>query len=109
MQAYRDQYAKLFNNGNKVTVVAISSDDPSTLVDWAREKNFPVTFASDPNGDVLRLYDSKIPLLNYAKRNVFVVGPDGRIAHVMAPFKEMAQPSYDELGAAVAKALGNTP
>jgi len=52
MEAYRDQYAKLFNNGNKVTVLATSADDDTTLASWAREKNFPVTFLSDPERKV---------------------------------------------------------
>ncbi len=109
MEAYRDQYAKLFNNGNKVTVIGISTDDDTVLVNWAREKNFPVMFASDPKGTVLKLYDSKYPLVNFAKRNVFVVAPDGRIAHVMSPFRELSADSYDELGAAVAKASSGKP
>ena len=109
MEAYRDQYAKLFNNGNTVTVIGISTDDDTVLVNWARDKKFPIMFASDAKGDVVKLYDSKIPLINFAKRNVFVVGPDGRIAHVMSPFRELSADSYDELGAAVAKAARTTP
>lgn len=109
MEAYRDQYAKLFNEGNKVTVIGISTDDDTVLVNWAREKNFPILFASDVKGTALKLYDSKYPLINVAKRNVFVIGPDGRIAHVISPFRELNATAYEELGAAVAKAAGRKP
>jgi hypothetical protein len=36
---------------------------------------------------------------------LFVVGKDGRIAHVMRPFRELVQDSYDELQKAVATAM----
>ena len=48
MEAYRDQYATLFNNGRKVTVIGISVDPDTTLAAWANESDFPVVFASDP-------------------------------------------------------------
>ena len=35
---------------------------------------------------------------------IVVVGPDGRVTHVMRPFAELSQDSYAELREAVAKA-----
>ncbi|MFL5464079.1 MAG: peroxiredoxin family protein, partial [Gemmatimonadaceae bacterium] len=52
MEAYRDQYATLFNNGRNVTVIGISVDADTTLASWAREEDFPIVFASDPGGKV---------------------------------------------------------
>ena len=80
MEAYRDQYATLFNNGRNVTVIGISVDADTTLASWARDEDFPVVFASDPGGNVGRLYgayDAKNKLDN---RSLFVIRPDGRIA-----------------------------
>ena len=37
MEAYRDQYATLFNNGKKVVVIGISVDADTTQANWARE------------------------------------------------------------------------
>ena len=109
MEAYRDQYAKLFNNGNKVTVLAMSVDD-TTLANWAREKNFPVTFVSDPDRKAGEAYDVNYPFpLKMEKRVLFVIGPDGKVAHVMRPFRELVEDSYTELAAAVAKAAGLAP
>jgi peroxiredoxin Q/BCP len=106
MEAYRDQYATIFKDGNGVTVLAISTDDVATLADWAKEKNFPVTFLSDSGAVVGRQYEVKAPLVNVNRRVVFVIGPDGRIAHIMRPFRELSADSYTELGDAVKKASG---
>ena len=38
MEAYRDQYATIFNSGKKVIVLGISADADTTLAAWAREK-----------------------------------------------------------------------
>ena len=106
MEAYRDQYATLFNNGKGVAVIGISTDDDTVQFNWARDSRFPVYFASDPDATVGKRYDvmMAIPFVKYEKRVVFVIDPTGKITHVMNPFKELVADSYTELGAAVAKA-----
>ena len=102
MEAYRDQYATLFNNGRNVVVLGISVDADTTLASWAREEDFPVLFASDPGGKVGQLYaayDAKNKLDN---RSLFVVRPDGHIAYVTKPFKVLTPSAYTELAAVVA-------
>ena len=47
MEAYRDQYAKLFNDGRNVVVVAVSVDPDTALASWARDLQTPILFASD--------------------------------------------------------------
>lgn len=103
MEAYRDQYAKLFNNGRKVVVLAVSVDADTTLAAWAHELDTPVLFASDPGQVVGKLYGSTRGTLD--NRNLFVIDPTGRIVKRMLPFNELAQPAYDELAAAVKQAL----
>ena len=103
MEAYRDQYATLFNNGRNVTVLGVSVDADTTLASWAREEDFPVLFASDPGGKVGQLYgafDEKNKLDN---RSLFVIGPDGRVAYVTKPFKVLTPSAYTELAAVVDK------
>jgi peroxiredoxin len=106
MEAYRDQYAKLFNDGKGVAVIGISTDDDTVQFNWARDAHFPVYFASDPDAKVGHLYDAMmaVPLVKYEKRVVFVIDPTGKITHVMDPFKELVADSYTELAAAVAEA-----
>ncbi len=101
MEAYRDQYATLFNNGRNVTVIGISVDPDTALASWARDEDFPVVFASDPDGSVGRLYDAYDARNKMDNRSLFVVGPDGRIAYVTKPFKVLTPSAYTELAAVV--------
>ena len=104
MEAYRDQYATLFNNGKNVIVLGISTDPDTTLAAWAREASFPFLMMSDSGGVMGKLYGSARPTTNL--RNLFVVGPDGRIIHKMTPFNVMSQDAYSELEKAVDQASG---
>ena len=103
MEAYRDQYAKLFNNGRNVVVIGISVDPDTMLAAWARELGTPVLFASDSSQAVGKLYGSVRGKLD--NRSLFVIDPTGRIVKRMQPFNELAQSSYDELEEAVKKTL----
>jgi thioredoxin-dependent peroxiredoxin len=102
MNAYRDQYATLFKNGRGVVLMAISADPDTALASWARDSEFPFLFASDSATAVARRYGalaSDAPGLT--NRNLFVVGPDGRIAYRAIPFREVDPRAYKELAAAV--------
>src|SRR5215207_2998291 len=101
MEAYRDQYATLFNNGKKVVLIGISTDADTTQAAWARESSFPNLFASDPDQTVAKLYGSADGKSD--TRNVFVIAPDGRIAFRMMKFNVMFEGSYTELGKAIAR------
>ena len=105
MEAYRDQYATIFNGGKGVAVIGISTDDDTVQYNWARDSRFPVYFASDPAAKVVKLYDVKYPLVNMARRVVFVIDAGGKITHVMNPFKEQVADAYTELGGAVTAAM----
>ena len=106
MNAYRDQYARLFNNGDGVTLLAISTDAQRVQADWARDAGYPMTFLSDRDLVASKAYGVVWNLLitKIDRRVVFVIGKDGRVAHVMRPFRELVQGAYDELAAAVAAA-----
>ena len=101
MNAYRDQYAQLFGDKNKVTLLAISVDPDTTLASWAAEKNYEGTFLSDVGGVVGKQYgavrvfgDGRV----LDNRTLFIIDPNGKIAHVMAPFRETDPTAYAELG-----------
>ncbi len=106
MNSYRDQYATLFNGGKGVTVLAISTDSATQQASWAKDSDFPVTFVSDLAGSLGAPYDVMVERngQKFMRRVLFVVGPDGRVKHVMRPFRELAADSYVELKDAVAKA-----
>ncbi len=101
MEAYRDQYATLFNNGRNVVVLAVSVDADTTLAAWAKESDFPMLFLSDPGGSVGKLYNAHSAKNNTDDRSLFVIRPDGRVAYVTRPFKVLTPSAYTELGAVV--------
>jgi peroxiredoxin Q/BCP len=103
MEAYRDQYATLFNGGRNVVAIAISVDPDSTLAAWARDLGSPILFGSDPDQVVGKRYGAAPPTRRVNARHVYVVGPNGRIAHRMVPFNELSADAYTELGQAVDK------
>ena len=106
MEAYRDQYATLFNGGKNVVVIGISADADTTLAAWAKSSDFPMLFASDVGNEAGRRYGSFDAARKLDTRNLFVVGADGRIAHVMMSFKVLSPDAYTELAAAVDKSAG---
>jgi thioredoxin-dependent peroxiredoxin len=101
MEAYRDQYATLFNNGRNVVVIGISVDPDTALASWARDEDFQFLFASDPGGTVGQLYAAYDAKNKMDNRSLLVVRPDGRIAYVAKPFKVLTPASYTELAAVV--------
>lgn len=103
MNAYRDQYAQLFRNGRGVVLIGISTDADSSLYSWARDSEFPFLFASDSGAAVGRMYGALASRPNMTNRNLFVVGPDGRIAYRAVPFREIDPTAYTELGQALAR------
>ena len=106
MTHYRDKYAELFNSGKGVTVIGVSADADTTLANWAKEAGFPMLFASDILGEMGKLYGAYSEKAKVENRLLFVVGPDGRIAYTVKPFKPMVEDSYTDLGAAVKKISG---
>src|SRR6187431_1478777 len=73
MEAYRDQYAKLFNSGRNVVVIAVSVDPDTALASWARDLQTPVLFGSDVGQVVGRRYGSIRGTVD--NRNLFVIAP----------------------------------
>ena len=103
MEAYRDQYATLFNNGRKVVVIGISVDADTTLASWARDSEFPVAFASDTGGTVGLAYGAYDATRKLDNRSLYVIGPDGKIAYKAQPFRVLAADAYTELADAIDK------
>jgi thioredoxin-dependent peroxiredoxin len=101
MNAYRDQYATLFKNGRGVVLIAISADADTALASWARDSEYSFLFASDSGTVVGRQYGALAEDPGLTNRNLFVVGPGGRITYRATPFREIDPSAYKELGAAI--------
>jgi thioredoxin-dependent peroxiredoxin len=80
LSAYRDRYGELTKQGGQV--LAISGDSAETQAEFKAELKAPFPFIADPDAKLIGLYDVKTPLLDYAKRVTFVIGPDRRIVRV---------------------------
>ena len=106
MNAYRDQYATLLKNGRGVVLIAISADPDTALASWARDSEFPFLFASDSATAVARQYGALASEPGLTNRNLFVVGPDGRITYRAIPFREIDPTAYKALGAAIDRRKG---
>src|SRR5919201_6208076 len=103
MNAYRDQYARLFKDGKNVVLIAISADPDTTLYSWARDADYQFLFAQDTGLAVGKRYGALAKYPGLTNRNLFVVGPDGKIAYRATPFREIDPTAYTELGAAINK------
>ena len=109
MHAYRDQYAQIFNDGQNAILIAISADPVEELYGWARDDQFQFLLGSDKDLKVGTMYGALSPRGPLTNRNLFVVGPDGKIAYRAVPFREVDPTSYTELGAAVKKLIPAEP
>ncbi len=109
MHAYRDQYAKLFKGGQNLVLIAIGADPADTLAAWARDGQFQWLFASDTGSVVGKRYGAYVAKYQLDNRNLFVVGPDGKIAYRQIPFREIDPTAYTELGAALNKIVPASP
>lgn len=102
MHTYRDQYVKLFRGGRDVVVIGLSTDPVEEMYSWARDDEFPFLMATDPASRVAAAYGMPLrPSDIIQTRTVFVIDPDGKIAFVAAPFREIDPTAYEELAAVV--------
>jgi len=104
MEAYRDQYATIFNNGNGVVVLGISVDADTTLASWAKDSKFPMTFVSDTGAAIGKAYGVYNAEYKMDTRVVFVISPAGKITY-RAPFNVMSADAYTKLGDEVKRAM----
>jgi peroxiredoxin Q/BCP len=102
MQAYRDQYARIFRSGRDVVLMGISSDSAQELASWARDDDYPFLFASDPEAAGFSAFGGN-PRDNgvVGARTVIVVDPEGRIAEVIPSFNQVDPQAYEALKTAI--------
>ncbi len=80
--AYRDDIQKIRQLG--AAVVGVSIDDASSHAEFAKNHHLPFPLLADKDGAVAQKYGSEMRLLGFkiAKRNTFVINPQGQIAKV---------------------------
>ena len=84
MEAYRDQYARIFRDGDDIVLIAISTDDADALASWAKDADFPFLFGSDEGSAVGKKYGAWRSLPGGGaidNRTVFVIDAKGVIRY----------------------------
>jgi len=104
MRTFAEQYDSLF--GPDVVVVGISTDSLSTHQRFAASLGVSFRLLSDPEQKVARKYGSH-DNSGFARRTVYVVGPDGRVKYRNMKFNPLDPTEYARLGAAVRAASGS--
>jgi peroxiredoxin Q/BCP len=79
---FRDDFHKLEAMGAQV--VGVSVDDMASHLAFARKYNLPFPLLADASGAVAARYGSirDLGLVKFARRNTFLIDPQGRIAKV---------------------------
>ena len=77
---FRDAVKRII--ANKSVVFGLSLDSVESHKLFAEKYNLPFSLLADETGEVSELYDSLRKLLGYAKRNTFIVDPEGNIAKI---------------------------
>ncbi|HXU62898.1 MAG TPA: peroxiredoxin [Polyangia bacterium] len=80
--AFRDSFDKFGQAG--VTIFAVSRDSEASHKTFREHHKLPFPMVADPSGEVQKAYGvpSMLPGTGLAARVTFLVGPDGKIAHV---------------------------
>jgi len=77
---FRDAVKRII--ASKSVVFGLSLDSVASHKLFAEKYNLPFSLLADEKGEVSKLYDSLRKLLGYAKRNTFIVDPEGNIAKI---------------------------
>jgi peroxiredoxin Q/BCP len=77
---FRDRY-KDFRESS-IKVLGISTDDVKSHQKFAEKYNLPFSLLADTTGKVIRLYNVKQPVVNMAKRQSFLIDPQGFIKKI---------------------------
>ena len=77
---YRDDIHQLTDLGAQV--VGVSVDDSASHANFAKKYNLPFPLLADSKGETAARYDSLRSDGGMAKRNTFLIDPQGRIARI---------------------------
>jgi peroxiredoxin len=89
-------------------IVAISRDDAKKLQTFRQELGASFVFLPDPDGALMRLYDSKYPVVTVAKRKTFVINQEGTIVLVTEGKDAIALKGIEEALSSLNKSSGST-
>ena len=77
---FRDRMAEL--NNDKVELVGVSFDNSESHQKFVSKYNLNFPLLADTDGKIAEAYGAKLPDKNMARRVSFLIGRDGKIAHI---------------------------
>jgi peroxiredoxin Q/BCP len=80
-RAFRDNHQLLASLGAEL--VGVSVDTQRVQCDFARQEDIHFALLGDEDRSISRAYDVLWPVLNVDRRVTFIIGPDGRIEHII--------------------------
>ncbi len=99
--AYRESGSQLGQLG--ATLVGISTQDASSKDAFKAKHGLSTELLADPDAEVSTAYGVYAKRLRVAKRTVFIIDEEGKVAHKHANFLSMSFDDADDLKAALAK------
>lgn len=94
---FRDRMGDL--QSDNVEVVGVSHDSVESHKKFADQYKLDFTLLADPDDQIIKTYDVKMPAMNMSKRVSFLIGLDGKIIHVTDAMNP--QKHFDEMKAAI--------
>jgi peroxiredoxin len=79
--------------------VRAATDSAEDLASWARDERFQYLMASDMDGAVATQFGASRGRVS--NRFLYIIGPDGKVAHTQIPFQEVDPTAYEQLSAAL--------
>jgi peroxiredoxin Q/BCP len=77
---FRDDIHRLRDLGAEV--VGVSVDNSASHANFAKKYSLPFPLLADSRGEIARRYDSMWGIIGMAKRNTYLIDPEGRIAKI---------------------------
>lgn len=102
---FRDRMEELSKQG--VEVVGVSFDSAESHRQFIAKHKLNFTLLADTDGRIAEAYGVRVPGRNFARRVSFLIGPDGKIAHVTD--SPQAETHLNEMMEAVSRLKGGKP
>ncbi len=84
---------------NNVEVIGVSHDSVESHKKFVDEYKLNFTLIADPDSEIIKAYDVKMPAMGMSKRVSFLIGLDGKIIHVTDAMNP--QSHFDEMKEAI--------
>jgi peroxiredoxin Q/BCP len=77
---FRDRYTDI--SKSELKVIGISTDNVKSHKAFAVKYDLPFTLLADTSGEVSKLYGTKLPIINTARRQSFLINPEGIVIKI---------------------------